>query len=1826
MIKTKNKFIAIVLLLSVILNTVSFLIPEGNVEAAAIADGTMMERPTWNTSTPYVSPGAGGPIPDGFLPLGMIDETGVTYPSKYFFVWNPSTGQVMERGFASGLYYNYTYLPKTKSGFVPIGIIRYTLSSRTYTEYYLRNPLTGETAYIHYETNGQGAPVWNYSTGVPIPAGFIPHSMTYENGTMTPTFNIINPSTGEVRIWISDSYPNPPYFADKGIVRVPLPIGSVPIGGTFAAPAYNHMYVVGMSPKLMSDNTNINITTIDPLELVGYFSNDINTSMNIKATVNGVQAQASYVANGGIGGWKLTLPPQAKGTYSNIQITATDSAGRSFNTTYTGTITVVKYTGTGQIIHYYSPNEEPLGWQGYPQISPSSFRPIPEGYYPVSTGGTIDHMGVSAINPTTGAIIQYETRSYPEWDAINYSGGVNLPLLPGYTPISVYGTQARKSVVSLNTKTGVIMSYDSTVTPLAWRETTPRVAPVPDGYIPIDVGGTQIRANATVINPTTGVILTYSTLNSLGWTTTTFGGNPKPLPAGYFPIEIGGSASFRNVLAINWLGLNPPPSITVNNANQSIYLDSSISLSGALSDAKNSSTTVTASFRGIQKQVTIPIVAGYGSYTLSWSGAELAKGTYSNLVVSTSDGASATYTGSITISRYTGSGKVQWRRSNTTAMGGFRVDDQSPQPIPDGWLPAGDYSAEFYIVNKTTGALMKRNRQISTSVFTPCDNNIMPIPVGYVPAGIYQSKSFFIYDPVVGFLQGRNFTDPVYGGWDGGVNDWNPLPVPAGYQIAGYYSSWLYIVNTQTGAMKRRPQGTRANWTTTDVNPVPIPAGYVPFQADSSTLFVVDFIPDSTPPALTVNNTNQTINVGSSISLTGMVSDADSNNVTISATMGGVVKQVIVSATPSSTAWSLTWSWAELPQGSYTNIVVTATDSPGASVTQTFTGTIVIDKTAPTTPTIIPGTTNWTNASVAVSITHGTDALSGTSSSQYSLSGSTVLGWTTYTGAFYISNQGTTTITARTIDKAGNISGTTAVTVYIDLTNPNVPVITTTTTWTSAASVAVTITGGTDPPGSGVKQTDYQLSGATTKAWAKYTVPYAVTNEGQTTNWARTSDNAGNVSGMAVAVVRIDRTAPSTPVINPDIATSSTSWSTTDVKFTVTPGTDGASGVNRTEYMLSGVTTLVWTTYTSAVTLTADGITTVSVRSIDNVGNISVVTTKDIYIDKIPPTLVTVHVRSNNSNTDYAKVGDTVTLTFTASKKLGVIPTVSIQGTTVTASNPSGDMLNFTASYVTKSTDPEDIVPYLISNIKDNLAGLTCPDVSGPTDGSYVIFLKTAPTLNPVSIMSSNASPGVARSGDTISIYLTASKSLGVTPTVKMFGNLATITSLGGTGYRADYIIKPTDPTGTVTFLISNLKDMAGNLGIDVNSTTDSSTLSSSGGSGPTISGVNIYSSNSTSSIAAIGDTVVVKFTSSALLSNTTSATIDGVDATIESTGNNNYRIYRNMSSSDPSGVVTFSVSPVRDTGGNATSNITSTTDGSKVTFSSNPNGPALSSVTVASNNPNPSLAKPGNVVTVSFTSSVPLGGSPTVSINGRSAVVTNTSGNSYKGTYTMSASDSDGVIPFMVSNVKDTAGNTSNSYVNSTDGTSVTFKSTLPTLTTVTLSSSGGSTVSPGDVVTINFTASDPLSTLPMVEVNGAQLPVSSAGGNSYYSQYTVPPSGGTVTFIISKIIDKSGNTGIPVTKTSSGSSFTSNSSGSGPLIITVNSIEEGASYSGGAIPLFSASSTASPTINMTATLNGTPFTSGTPVTSVGSKTLIIHATDGVGNTATITIHFIVT
>jgi len=305
--------------------------------------------------------------------------------------------------------------------------------------------------------------------------------------------------------------------------------------------------------------------------------------------------------------------------------------------------------------------------------------------------------------------------------------------------------------------------------------------------------------------------------------------------------------------------------------------------------------------------------------------------------------------------------------------------------------------------------------------------------------------------------------------------------------------------------------------------------------------------------------------------------------------------------------------------------------------------------------------------------------------------------------------------------------------------------------------------------------------------------------------------------------VTLDKTAPS----NEDTVLSS--GSTVQGGATITVVSSGnqyntiwLAPAGTTNFSAGTTKTTAGGTATSIAAPSAEG--TYYLYVLDAAGNASPASTAAIVVDTTAPTLTSVGIASNNSNTALAKTGDTVTLTFISNENIGT-PTVTIgaeSGGSVTVTQGS-DAKHWTARAALTSSDTNGTVGFSI-NFND-VAGNHGTTVSTVTDASSVTFDKTAPTLSSVSIASNNSSTTLAKSGDTITLSFTASESISSpTVTFRSGGNAVNIAPVisnpSGNQWTATYIVSSSDSEGTVTYSISGYHDAAGNNGSTVTTGT----------------------------------------------------------------------------------------------------------------------------------------------------------------------------------------------------------------------------------------------------------------------------------------------------------------------------------------------------------------------------------------------------------------------
>ncbi len=241
----------------------------------------------------------------------------------------------------------------------------------------------------------------------------------------------------------------------------------------------------------------------------------------------------------------------------------------------------------------------------------------------------------------------------------------------------------------------------------------------------------------------------------------------------------------------------------------------------------------------------------------------------------------------------------------------------------------------------------------------------------------------------------------------------------------------------------------------------------------------------------------------------------------------------VLSCTPSSTLTAETAGTA---------VTGTCTDNAG-NVSDASSLTVKIDKSAPNAPiasaTPAPNASGWNNTDVTVAFASAGD--NGPSGVLSCTASSTLTAETAGTAV-----SGTCT------DTAGNVSGTSSVTVKIDKTAPNAP--------TSSATPA--------PNASGWNTTDVTVAFASAgdngpSGVASCTASQSFTTETSGTLVSGTCiDNAGNTSAATDVTVKIDKTAPNPPTATRTPPANAAGWNNSDVTVSfVSAGDVGPSGV-----------------------------------------------------------------------------------------------------------------------------------------------------------------------------------------------------------------------------------------------------------------------------------------------------------------------------------------------------------------------------------------------------------------------------------------------------------------------------------------------------------------------------------------------------------------------------------------------------------------------------------------------------------------------------------------
>ena len=427
-----------------------------------------------------------------------------------------------------------------------------------------------------------------------------------------------------------------------------------------------------------------------------------------------------------------------------------------------------------------------------------------------------------------------------------------------------------------------------------------------------------------------------------------------------------------------------------------------------------------------------------------------------------------------------------------------------------------------------------------------------------------------------------------------------------------------------------------------------------------------------------------------------------------------------------------------------------------------------------------------------------------------------------------------------------------------------------------------------------------------------------------------------------------------------------------------------------------------------------------------------------VVFDNTEPNEPTVVVASSNStNANYAVGGNIVSLTITSNENLlddidsddipDGIYDATIAGRPVNGvgvENITRFLERFTAQVQLTGSEPSNPVTYSFSMM--DLTGNT-RDIIANT--SSILIDNAPPSITPVTIVSNGINPLYAKVGDVVTLSFNSDENLsGVvdhTPEATIAANPATpILTTGDvtdrTAFQSTLEMTSAIEEDIIPFTI-DVEDLAGNA-VSINSSTDESSVTFDK-TRPTANYVTMTSNNANPVYARPGDIITMSVQTDDILSadptfTIFTKTIDEVTNPVVVEGSNVSQIWTAQYTLPAITPTEFDDGSVNIKAGNAVlSTLTSLSNDGDGVVTFDEVIPTLTTVKIASNNDDPTIAKEGDVITLNITSSENIK-RPTITIAQNAATLTdetNSDGRrTYSATYVMGA-NTEGVIPFTV-------------------------------------------------------------------------------------------------------------------------------------------------------------------------------------------------------------------
>jgi len=291
---------------------------------------------------------------------------------------------------------------------------------------------------------------------------------------------------------------------------------------------------------------------------------------------------------------------------------------------------------------------------------------------------------------------------------------------------------------------------------------------------------------------------------------------------------------------------------------------------------------------------------------------------------------------------------------------------------------------------------------------------------------------------------------------------------------------------------------------------------------------------------VTVSNFNPRVNA---LPMVNITSPLDGTFVTGTVTLmgtasdlDGVIQKVEIRINDGSwnlaigtSVWNYNWDTRVHTDSIHT---VSARSFDGNNYSETYTISLTVDNTPPSTTCVISGaegTNNWWTSNITITLT-GMDNTSGIQNTYYKLDNSE---WEVYTNSVSLPDEGVHLLLYYSHDVVGNRQTNQSLTIKIDKTNPVtthalIPDSPTGLNNWYTRSVTVTFLGNDDV--SWVNKTWYRINNGT---WENYTGSVLLQEDGMNILDYYSIDNAGNQETLHQVEIKIDKTPPTIRITKP---------------------------------------------------------------------------------------------------------------------------------------------------------------------------------------------------------------------------------------------------------------------------------------------------------------------------------------------------------------------------------------------------------------------------------------------------------------------------------------------------------------------------------------------------------------------------------------------------------------------------------------------------------------------------------------------------------------------